>query len=294
MMKNVHKALAILLVLSALLTMSGCFGSDRSFDTPDPLSTTTTAAAAPTEFPAYDPPATIPSSYYYTTEPHRAFEMVHVPDLSGTDAESAKTILVNCGLVPVIQEEFSNFISQGLVTRSEPGAFAEVERGTRVTIYVSRGLSQIKASNFRYNWMNKVDNYAPAAVKVEQIFVEEDMLYLDFNFRMEYYESSYRSPVDYDRWYLYFDSFSVNIEGNTIAATAMGDAANGFVEHSDESLVYSMRLQIPLNAYTPHTPSSVEVFCKIHTKQVYCNGIGRNGEGGYTCDYKFSANNITW
>ena len=217
-----------------------------------------------------------------------------MPDLTGTDADSAKTILVNCGLVPVMAEEFSDYLEQGLVTRSEPIAFAEVEPGSRVTVSVSRGLSQIKASNFRYNRLNKADNYAPASVQVEQIFVEEDMLYLDFNFRMEYYTSQYISPIYHDQWYLFFDNFTVNIEGNTIAANAMGDAANGFVEHSNENVVYRMRLQIPLNTNMPHRPSSIEVFCKIHTKQVYPNGIGGSTEGGYTYDYKFSAYNITW
>ena len=306
-MKTLTRILSLAVILAILsLSLCGCFDSGSGdpayrYNAPDDYTTTTTtlpayaySATAPTYTYATAPTytyATVPT-YTYTTQPTTSYT-INVPDLTGTDAESAKTLLVNCGLVPVIADEFCDFITQGLVTRSEPSAFTEVPRGTRVTVYVSRGQSSMRASNFQYTWQNKVSD-SPASAQVEQVFVEGDTLYLDFNYRMEYYTSEYQSVMNYNQKYLHFDSFNVDIDGNIIAASASGDAANGFVEHANQNVVYRMRLQIPLTPTVTHRPQEIKVYCKIHIKQIWANGIGRTGEGAHTYDYKFSAHHITW
>lgn len=290
-MKLLTRILSVAVILALLsLSLCGCFDSGRDkpayqYNAPDDYSTATT-------FPAYTYSTTAPT-YTYTTLPPPTSYTVNVPDLTGTDAESAKMLLVNCGLVPVIADEFSDYIAQGLVTRSEPSAFTEVSRGTRVTVYVSRGQSSMRASNFQYTYQNKLID-SPASAQVEQIFVEGDMLYLDFNYRMEYYVSEYRSVFDYSQTSLHFDSFTVDIEGSIISASASGDAAAGYVEHTSQNVVLRMRLQIPLSQTVTHRPQEIKVFSKIHIKQVWANGIANTGESIKDYDYNFSAHHITW
>lgn len=64
---------------------------------------------------------------------------VKIPEILGTDIESAKTIVLNMGLVPIVEEDFSEGYAKGYVMGCSPETGKTVEKGTSVTITVSKG-----------------------------------------------------------------------------------------------------------------------------------------------------------
>jgi serine/threonine-protein kinase len=69
-----------------------------------------------------------------------AAQQVEIPNLEGSTPEAAASTLEGLGLTPVgPQEEPSDTVDEGLVTRSNPASGEEVEPGSTVTIFVSSG-----------------------------------------------------------------------------------------------------------------------------------------------------------
>lgn len=67
-------------------------------------------------------------------------ELVAIPDLEGSSVEEAQAALLELELEPAgPQEEPSDTVDEGLVTRSDPASGEEVEPGSTVTIFVSSG-----------------------------------------------------------------------------------------------------------------------------------------------------------
>jgi eukaryotic-like serine/threonine-protein kinase len=70
----------------------------------------------------------------------RAPPTVEIPDLEGASLEDAQAALLELGLEPAgPEEELSDTVDEGEVTRTDPAAGEEVEAGTPVTIFVSSG-----------------------------------------------------------------------------------------------------------------------------------------------------------
>jgi len=66
--------------------------------------------------------------------------LVAIPDLEGSSVEEAQAALLELELEPAgPQEEPSDTVDEGLVTRSDPASGEEVEPGSTVTIFVSSG-----------------------------------------------------------------------------------------------------------------------------------------------------------
>ncbi|MDO4846497.1 MAG: PASTA domain-containing protein [Clostridiaceae bacterium] len=63
---------------------------------------------------------------------------VVIPDLVGTDTETAKQLLISLGLVPKVTEQYGTQL-KGLVEFSEPAAGNSVEKGSTVNVYSSLG-----------------------------------------------------------------------------------------------------------------------------------------------------------
>jgi eukaryotic-like serine/threonine-protein kinase len=64
---------------------------------------------------------------------------VEIPDLQEQSVADAQAALTDLGLVPGGPAEESSSIDEGLVTRTDPAAGEEVDRGSTVTIFVSSG-----------------------------------------------------------------------------------------------------------------------------------------------------------
>lgn len=71
-----------------------------------------------------------------------AAEQVRIPDIERTDADTAKTILTEKGLIPKLAYEYSNAYEVDMVIRTEPPIGSEVAKDTPVTLYVCRGMSE--------------------------------------------------------------------------------------------------------------------------------------------------------
>lgn len=73
---------------------------------------------------------------------------VAVPDVVGMAAEEATTALSDGGLIPAAVEEFSDDVALGVVIRQDPRPnVGEIDRGTEVTIVVSKGVDLVEVPN---------------------------------------------------------------------------------------------------------------------------------------------------
>ena len=66
-------------------------------------------------------------------------ERTEMPDVTDFSQKEAETILQQAGLVPVIQEEFSDETEAGYVTGQVPEQGTEIPVGSEATLYVSKG-----------------------------------------------------------------------------------------------------------------------------------------------------------
>lgn len=65
--------------------------------------------------------------------------LISVPDISGVNESAAETVIINTSLIPVIEYQYSKSVDEGLVIRTDPEAFEEVNKDMRITLYVSKG-----------------------------------------------------------------------------------------------------------------------------------------------------------
>jgi serine/threonine-protein kinase len=71
-------------------------------------------------------------------------EAVTIPDLQGKSVADAQAALIDLGLVPDgPQEEPSDTVDPGQVTRTDPAAGQDVDPGSSVTIFTSSGPEQV-------------------------------------------------------------------------------------------------------------------------------------------------------
>ena len=81
-------------------------------------------------------------------------ETVKVPDVSGIEEEKAKTSVESKGLLPAVIYEYSDKIDRGVVIRTDLEVEAEVDCNSKITLFVSRGPSHVKAKLGTVKWEN--------------------------------------------------------------------------------------------------------------------------------------------
>ena len=64
---------------------------------------------------------------------------VEMPELTGVEEGTAKSVLLNKDLIPAIEYEHSETVPEGSVIRTNPANGEKVKSGTTVTLYVSKG-----------------------------------------------------------------------------------------------------------------------------------------------------------
>ena len=70
--------------------------------------------------------------------------MTQVPDgLTGQSKDSALSTLHDQGFNTNVEEEYSDTVASGKVTRTNPASGSTVEQGTTITVYVSKGKEQV-------------------------------------------------------------------------------------------------------------------------------------------------------
>ena len=75
-----------------------------------------------------------------------------VPDVAGSDVETAKTVLATLGLVPAVLEKPSESVEAGIVIESNPAAGESLSPGSKVEVVVSTGPKRITSKNGTALW----------------------------------------------------------------------------------------------------------------------------------------------
>jgi len=104
-------------------------------------------------------------------------KMAPVPDVKDREKRDAQNALTTALLVPKVVEEFNEDIAADYVIRTEPAAGAQVEVGTEVVIYVSKGIeskkvkvpnlvgkTEIQAQQLLSNLKLELGNILPAGI----------------------------------------------------------------------------------------------------------------------------------
>lgn len=71
-------------------------------------------------------------------------EAINIPDLVGKDAETAQAELENLGFEVVLKEDYSDTVSAGKVIKTSPNANTSHQKGTTVTVTVSKGVEPVE------------------------------------------------------------------------------------------------------------------------------------------------------
>lgn len=74
-------------------------------------------------------------------------EKAAIPNVVGLDVDIAKAKLADAGFEAVPEYEFSTEMDAGMIIRQDPGASTELNKGDKVTIYISQGTEKIKVPN---------------------------------------------------------------------------------------------------------------------------------------------------
>ena len=86
-------------------------------------------------------------------------DQVAIPSLEGSSLEEAQATLTGLGLVPAgPQEEPSDTIDAGLVTRTDPASGTDVDPGSQITIFVSAGPDQVPVPEVRCQSFGSAQN----------------------------------------------------------------------------------------------------------------------------------------
>ena len=67
--------------------------------------------------------------------------MVSIPEVTDKDSDTARQELEALGFQVTIKEEYSEKVAQGLVIKTDPGANSSAEKGTKITLYISKGVA---------------------------------------------------------------------------------------------------------------------------------------------------------
>ena len=104
-------------------------------------------------------------------------EQLTVPDIVNTEELVAKNILSSNGLIPVVETEYNDDIEAGKIIRTSPDVGQSVEKNSKVTIYVSKGVKYIVASNSNLSYhsiSNEKDNW-----EFQMPYIDEGTLYIE-------------------------------------------------------------------------------------------------------------------
>jgi len=102
-----------------------------------------------------------------------------VPDLSGSDLASAKTLLTNLGFVPTVEEIYSDSVDTDLVVRTKPQSGSEVDPNSKVTVIISKGPKTVQSSDSQLSWTYV--SYGEDKWEFENPYIEEGKLHVKFN-----------------------------------------------------------------------------------------------------------------
>jgi len=77
---------------------------------------------------------------------------VAIPDVIGADESTAKTILTDNGIVPIVEYDYNQNFAEGIVYKMQPQVNSKVEKNSKVTISVSKGKELIYSTDSVLSW----------------------------------------------------------------------------------------------------------------------------------------------
>lgn len=112
-----------------------------------------------------------------TPTPTEGPVMVKLPDVSGTDFDSAKAVLINKGFLIIVKEKYSDTVKPGDVIGTEPKGEIMLEENSKVILLVSKGPHKITAKNATISW-NSIDINNPDDWNFAAPQIIDDFLYI--------------------------------------------------------------------------------------------------------------------
>lgn len=171
MKEKIKKLLSLALIFCLIISLVACGKEDDDDDDDDRSSKTYTEKV--TKEVTSEPTEVVESTPTPTLGP----VMVKLPDVSGTDFDSAKAVLINKGFLIIVEEDYSDTVKPGTVIGTNPKGETMLEENSKVVLSVSKGPRLITAKDANVSWQhidpNKPDEWSFGA---PQIF--EDMLYI--------------------------------------------------------------------------------------------------------------------
>ncbi len=113
-----------------------------------------------------------------TTEtPTTEEALIVIPDLVGTDESVAQTVLLNNGLIPMVDYTYSDFVDIGKVVALSYEVGDEVPKNTNVTMYISKGKENYYCASYSVSWSNSNPNWSDSW-NVTNAFIEGGVLHI--------------------------------------------------------------------------------------------------------------------
>lgn len=226
---------------------------------------------------------------------------VDVPDLSSCDTESAKSLLVNLGLVPVFENEYSDEIKAGLVVRSEPAYNEKVENGSKITVFVSLGASVDKAESWQGSYTKPFEYYnenSSYLMNIDNLTFDNDKIVFDISVVFGYH-------LDYSDTYmsgLYKFKFPSEVTaylcGTSVKASLEGDAVDVYQANCNngECINHRLKVTIPIELIDNKRPLEIVLDFPFYSSH-YCMDYrypeyASDTEESYSS--KITLSNIIW
>jgi cold shock CspA family protein len=179
-----------------------------------------------------------------------------VPDVSGSDVETAKTVLATLGFVPTVSEEVSESVEAGIVIESDPAAGETLSPGSKVELTVSKGPKRITVTNGTASWsgVGVDENWA-----FDFPYIEDGTLHLTF------------SNVKFDAKVKWWDP---NKNGNGFGQASITDTFNKKVpldikwqrQSSAKGQAQLIEIKVPINDLDVQKPTTMylRLFAEIN------------------------------
>lgn len=104
-------------------------------------------------------------------------ELINIPDILGTDEDTAKNLISSVGLIPQLTYEYDDYADVGTVITTTPSINNQVSKNTKVTIIVSKGPSYVEANDSRIRWFNVAEG--EDYWEFSTPYINEETLYID-------------------------------------------------------------------------------------------------------------------
>jgi hypothetical protein len=104
---------------------------------------------------------------------------IAIPDVAGSDVDTAKAVISSLGLVPTVEEEYSEFIASGLIIRTDPKNGEQLSAGSKILLVLSKGPRRVETKNSTLEWTNLT--YGQDKWEFTAPYIEDDTLNIDFS-----------------------------------------------------------------------------------------------------------------